>query len=832
MFHLYYHSKLPKMSSLAKLTLIIFLFFTLKFDVISQISLRTISQKLVNALPQEKVFLTFNKPYYSAGETIFFKAFAVMADNHKMDTLSGILYLDIVDAQTQVLKERKTLPLYNGVSYGSIETDSLVNNIKIIAYTRWMLNFSPTYMYQKTIPLISTGSLKKEATTPENETLNVQFFPESGNAVVGLASRMAVKSTDNKGINWAISGKILDNDGVFVDSFTTSTMGLGHFIFKATSTKTYKAVVSNGGQNTKEFVLPQAVDFGFTMFPDYLAASDKIPVYIQTNLPDNQMPNGIMLVAHTRGILNYGTKIDIMDKSNKSFFIEIPRNKFQKEGIVHLTLFTDKGIPLSERLIFNENKDERLTIQVKTDKQAYKPKEKIELAIDIHDAENKPISTDISLSVLDADKVNFNENTENILSYLLISSDLGLPIHNLYAYMNDTSFFTRQNMDWLMMTHGWRRFVWKEMLDSVKKTPPLYFPEYNSFMVNGNVIDKKKPSKIMANQNVLLILKDKNVVNDQNLWVQTDSTGSFSLENLVFYDSTTCFVKIADYKKEYIAKMTVMDTTPSVFPHFLKDLNGENSFSDDYLTTDLKNNTVYKEKTIALDTFLVKANKLSKIPKRDPQKMHYDKPNASVKIDQKTAASNMNLVEYLNGREGLNMSAIGNVKIRSMRGPVSFQANNSNSMPLVFIDGVQSDPQVLPMIPISEVEKVDIIRSANALYGSQGAYGVINVITKSGKGVSNVETVDGETAKLPSVKLKGFSIVREFYSPDYSDVTLTKTPDFRSSLYWSNTIKTDEKGQSNVIFYNSDNYKNGKIIIQCVDKMGRVGYLRQDFKGE
>jgi hypothetical protein len=104
------------MPNLAKLNLIIFLIFALKADAISQISLRTISKKLVNALPQEKVFLTFNKPYYSAGETIFFKAFAVMADNHKMDTLSGILYLDIVDAQTQVLKERKTLPLYNARS--------------------------------------------------------------------------------------------------------------------------------------------------------------------------------------------------------------------------------------------------------------------------------------------------------------------------------------------------------------------------------------------------------------------------------------------------------------------------------------------------------------------------------------------------------------------------------------------------------------------------------------------------------------------------------------------------------------------------------------------
>ena len=173
-------------------------------------------------------------------------------------------------------------------------------------------------------------------------------------------------------------------------------------------------------------------------------------------------------------------------------------------------------------------------------------------------------------------------------------------------------------------------------------------------------------------------------------------------------------------------------------------------------------------------------------------------------------------------------SPTGSVSIASLRGSNSLMGGLSNEMPIVMVDGIPITPQMLLTIPMSTVEKVDIIRSANALFGSRGANGVINILTKNNKGFYNINRENENVDNLPQVKLKGFAINREFYTPDYTDNPLEKSKlDVRASLYWSNTIKTDEYGKTKIIFYNSDDCKKSRIIIQCVSKEGKVGYFIQ-----
>jgi hypothetical protein len=819
------------MSLKVKFSLTIVLMVAIKFNVLSQMSLRFIANRLVNILPEEKVYLAFNKPYYSMGETVFFKAFAVMADNHKPDSISSVLYVEIIDGKTNVLKERKIFSLSNGITYGTFDTDSLQNDVKIIAYTKWMLNYPPSFMYNAMIPIFSKESFKNNIDKENEENIKVQFFPEGGYSIVGLASRIAVKSTTDNGQNISIEGKVIDNNGIFIDSFRTSELGLGHFILQPLTAIPYKVITTRGNQKAKEFILPEPLTTGFTMFTDVLTEPDKVMVFVETNLSETLMPDSLFFIAHTRGLLNYATKLEIKRKNNKVFYIEIPKKKFQQEGIVHLSLFSGDGIPLCERLFFNENKTQRLIINAKLDKSIYAPKEKIELDIEIKDSYNKPISTELSISVIDAEKVDFDRNSENILTYLLFSSDLASHIPSPYSFIQDSSLHTRQSMDWLMMTHGWRRFVWQTLFDTVK-TIPHYFPE-NGFTLKGNVVDKKKSNKYIADQNILLTLKNKNIGNDQVYWSQTDSMGNFSLDNLIFDDSTTCFVKLANYKKEYNAKV-VVDAPPSVFPNFNKSFQDYTSDENFYLEKKsyLKiGDDVKVSKIISLDTLTVKGKAITKLQKRDSRGFYYGKPNESIKIETGSTALHENLVSYLNGRYGLRMyaSPTGSVSIASLRGTNSLMGGLSNEMPIVMVDGIQISPQMLLTIPMSVVEKVDIIRSANAMFGSRGTNGVINILTKDSKGFYNINRENESVDNLPFVKLTGFAISREFYTPDYTDKpSENNNPDSRNALYWSNTIKTDENGKSKIIFYNSDDCKKSRITLQCVDKEGKIGYFIQE----
>ena len=62
--------------------------------------------------------------------------------------------------------------------------------------------------------------------------------------------------------------------------------------------------------------------------------------------------------------------------------------------------------------------------------------------------------------------------------------------------------------------------------------------------------------------------------------------------------------------------------------------------------------------------------------------------------------------------------------------------------PLVVIDGIQGNMDLLRQVPATEIERVDILKdaSATAIYGSRGAPGVIIITTKAGReGVASVE---------------------------------------------------------------------------------------------
>ncbi|TAD98066.1 MAG: TonB-dependent receptor [Bacteroidetes bacterium] len=95
-----------------------------------------------------------------------------------------------------------------------------------------------------------------------------------------------------------------------------------------------------------------------------------------------------------------------------------------------------------------------------------------------------------------------------------------------------------------------------------------------------------------------------------------------------------------------------------------------------------------------------------------------------------------NPLQKLTGRAaGVNITQVGsepgtNPSIR-IRGITSLIGGND---PLVVVDGIQGNLDLLNQIPPSEIESIDILKDASstAIYGSRGAAGVILVTTKKG----------------------------------------------------------------------------------------------------
>src|SRR5690606_37299633 len=122
-----------------------------------------------------------------------------------------------------------------------------------------------------------------------------------------------------------------------------------------------------------------------------------------------------------------------------------------------------KSEPISERLAFVLHTD-AMNLSLKTDLPTYKPRQKVKLTLDAK-SKGLPIVGDFSVTVTDETKVPVDENSETtILSSLLLTSDLKGYVEKPNYYFNKTDEKKLTDLDRLMLTQGYRRFSYKEIL--------------------------------------------------------------------------------------------------------------------------------------------------------------------------------------------------------------------------------------------------------------------------------------------------------------------------------------------------------------------------------
>ena len=119
----------------------IFLAFVQEDDLLKKIV--TQLEQYQQTYPEEKAYLHTDKPYYIAGDKLWFKAYLVEGMTNQPDTVSVPLYVDLIDLSAQKLIDRHIIKLEKGFGYGDFTLpDSLSAGIyRLRAYTNWMLNF-------------------------------------------------------------------------------------------------------------------------------------------------------------------------------------------------------------------------------------------------------------------------------------------------------------------------------------------------------------------------------------------------------------------------------------------------------------------------------------------------------------------------------------------------------------------------------------------------------------------------------------------------------------------------------------------------------------------
>jgi TonB-dependent Receptor Plug Domain len=532
------------------------------------------------------------------------------------------------------------------------------------------------------------------------------------------------------------------------------------------------------------------------------------------------------IVAHQRGIPCFSVKCK---NTEKVVAVNILRSVIPDDGIVQITLFDTEGQPLCERLAFvRQNK--HINLKVTSDKTTYKPREKVILNIEATDSTGKPIMGNFSLSATDGAQVLQEKYAENMMSYLLLSSDLNGKdailrggIENPTYYFDKSNKAAARDLDVLMMTQGWRRFVWKDVLN--ENFIKSQFLVEQGLSVTGKAI---RPNGQPSVKPISVSMFIKEGEKQRFEFAQADSTGTFGFYFLNFQDTTSIFVKAVKEKglgglkvkldKPYMPKVLINQSPYSW-----------SSYDENAYANFLKNarETVAFEKMLRLnqekmlETVEIKAKRKVQ---RDDRRL-YEKPSNSIDMRQENCGGYTNILDFLSGRvSGVQVSENGFERQVSIR----------NGSKVYFkLDGIDVDIDFISSISPCDIEAIDVLKGSEAaIFGSQGGDGVIALLTKRGN--PNYDFSNDDTYLPTNVviqKLIGYTPIREFYAPRY-DVPKPEHEfkDFRSTLHWQPSIKTDNNGKATVSFWNSDAKTKVNVAVEGVSQIGHIGVAYCSFE--
>lgn len=806
------------------------------FALILVVSIRTIafgqgsSPVLENAVSKiktiitdqiiEKAYLHFDRPYpyYVAGETAYFKAYVTMGELHQPSTISGILHVDLI-GKNDALLQTKSIALTNGIGWGDFSLpDSLQKgSYRVRAYTNYMRNRDHAYYFDKYISVSSLTNVNRLAQTPKKTGQpSIQFFPEGGNLVTDIHSKVAFKAVGPDGLGVDLKGSVIDNDNKEIAKIESSHYGMGTFDFIPEEGKKYtaKLIYADGTKATVN--LPDAASKGIVLAVNTDNPA-KMGIEIRANrayYKENMNKDINLLVYWSGSVKKINTKLD-----NAVLGLDLPTANMMT-GIVQVTLFSDTGEPLSERLAFVQNND-LLGMTVMSNKPVYNKRENVVLNLNAKTKDGSAAKGSFSVSVIDESKLAVDENAETtILTGLLLTPDLKGYIEKPNYYFANVTTETRSNLDALMLTQGYRRFVWKQLLNDNAAKTDVYKPE-RSFTISGTVKMKTGGAPI-ANAQVTLLPSAGGSLK----LATTDAEGKFSFPDMIF-ETGTSFVIKTDSKSGKKAVVVALDNPAegAAIDAANKIDAGYNANADILASLQNSQNGVMTANNTP--KIYLKNDKAAIVKNGSYRSSNLGGAGHADQVINGDAFENApSLVTALNGIARDVDFIEGEPYLK--RGSYGSPAAGMSSPMLIVVDGkVGGGPldAILPRI----VETVEILKGNNAsIYGLQGGGGVIVITTKQnftmGTGIMSKEMSPGVFAFTP----EGFYKAKEFYSPQYNVADASKLPDTRTTIFWKPNVVTDKDGNAVVTFFNSDGTGTYRVVVEGMDIKGNLG--RQVFK--
>ena len=836
---------------------------------------------LMERIPKEKLYLHLDKPFYGAGEKIWFKGYLVNATTHQDNSQSNFIITELINRSDSIVERKKirrdSLGFHNAFT---LPATLPAGDYYLRGYSNWMLNEDPDFFFSRNIKIgnsidntivssieyqqeddthytakikftsnvqavfenttikylyLENGKIKNKGKKKTDENgwisislpdlkspaarrievefddpqyiykrtfhlpvftndFDVKFFPEGGALLSIPHQNVAFKAQGADGFSKEVEGFLFNSKGDTLTNFRSEHNGMGIFTMNPVNNETYYVTVRTNDSITKRFDLPAIEPKGISIAMSHY--KQEIRYEIQKT-EATEWPQKLFLLAHTRG------KLAILQPINPKRTFGKMNDSLFTEGITHFMLIDEQGNALSERLIFvPDHKPNQW--QITADQPTYGKREKVSLQIAAKDNEGNPVEGTFSVSITDRKSIQPDSLADNILSNLLLTSDLKGYVEDPAYYFLNQDARTLRSIDYLMMTHGWRR----HKMENVLRTPSLNFTNY---IEKGQTISGRIMGFFGANvkKGPICVLAPKyNII----ATTETDEKGKF-IVNTSFRDSTTFLVQ-ARTKKGFAGVDILMD--PPQYPvatHKAPYLNGAATFMEDYLMN--TRDQYYMEG--GMRVYNLKEVTVTAKRERPSSKSIYTGGINTYTVEEDRlqgygqtafdAASRLPSVTITNGSE---------IHIR----------NNSEPAIIVIDDIVYEDASdILKDIQVSDMSSISLLRGADAVILGPRASGGAVVITLKAPRNLPARPAQGIITYTPL----GYSESVEFYHPTYDtpEKKNAQRSDFRSTVYWNPELRLNAEGKATIEYYTPDSTAPEDIIIEGVDKNGKVCRILQ-----
>src|SRR5450432_141879 len=742
---------------------------------------------------QEKIYVHTDKNSYVSGEICWFRLYDLDASFHKPVSFSKIAYVEVLDKNNQPVIQEK-VSLKPGEANGSIlvPVNIASGTYKFRAYTNWMKNDGPDNFFEKAIRIINPQNLQADSGLAKTNRYDVQFFPEGGNLVQNIESKMAFRITDAYGRGMDCEGVLLNANGDTVLQFHPLHKGLGSFLFTPAPDQLYKALIrfAHGEQVTK--ILPPAYPDGYVMHISK-TGDGQISVTLRVS-PDLDGENIYLFVHGSQSTLP--VKTGKLVSHSAEFFIKPDE---LEDGISQFTVFNNSGQPVCERLYF-KYPEKKLLISATTDSE-FGIRKKVNLNLTVTDQSGKPASADMSMAVYRLDSLQDVDETD-IRHYLYLTANLG-QFESPAFYFQENGKSGEEDMENLLLTHGWRRYNWKEIIR--RKTLPAEFPpEYSGHIILGKMVNNKTGASVPHEDAYLSVpstrAQYRPTTSDGNGLVKFEVTGFYGTQELVVQTNP----KEDTFSHIEITNPFIQKYSANILPDFPIPPKTSPTLLDQSIHEQVRH--IYDG---------IRLNQI--VMQYVDTNPFYAVPDEKYLLDDYTRFQSMEEVlrEYVHSLNVVRRKD----KFQLYLFDNPFQKPFEDE-PLILIDGVPFfyANDLFHQDPL-KIRRLDLINRQYAI-GDQTYSGIINLTTYRGD-------LDGIVIDPRAVVLDypGIPGERLFFEQQYeTELQInSRMPDYRTLLYWTPQIKSGADGKNQLSFYTSDLPGKYALVVQGLSDSGEPG---------